>query len=109
ALILSAELNFICATAVLYALMSATLLYLILRPIAKPFDIQNILSTTRDVPMAEPLEISHGQVIVTQIEHIAAAGNDIDDSVTEARINKAIGHHYTMVCEDPAIHHPVLE
>ena len=109
AVILSAELNFVCATAVLYALLSATLLYLILRPAAKPFDIQSILSTTREVPTAEPLEILRGQTVATQIERIAAAGNDIDDSATEARINKAISDHYAMVREDLAIHYPVLE
>ena len=109
ALVLSAESNFIWATTVLYVLMAATLLYLTLRPIAKPFDIQNILSATRKVPTAEPLEISRGQAVASQIEHIAAAENDIDNSETEARINKVIGNHYTMVRENLAIHHPVLE
>lgn len=109
AIILSSELNFICATTVLYALMSATLLYLALRPVAKPFDIRNILSATHEVPTAEPLEISRGQAVATQIEHIAATGNAIDDSMTEAWINKAIGDHYTTVRENLAIRHPVLE
>jgi hypothetical protein len=86
-----------------------TLLYLILRPVAKPFNIQSILSTTREVPTVKPLEIFCGQAVATQIERIAAAGNGIDNSATEAQVNKAISNQYTMVHEDVAIHHPVLE
>jgi hypothetical protein len=109
ALVLSAELKFIYATAALYALLSAVLLFLFNRPVAKPFTIQNALSLTGEAVIPHTQHLSRGRALAAEIERIAAISNDADDSATEARINTYIGDHYTIVRGDPANHNNVLE
>ena len=108
ALVLSAELKFICIAAALYALLSGVLFHLFRRTVAKPFTIKNILDATHEVPHAPG--VSRGRAFATKIEDIAIYGNDVDDSATEARVNKAIGNHYTMVLlEDSPTNRMVLQ
>jgi hypothetical protein len=109
ALVLSAELNFICATAALYALLSGALFYLFRRQTAKPFTIRSVLGATRETPFAHIPDTYCGQAVASQIEHIATAADDIDDSAKEARINKFIGDYHTMVREDLPTRRPVLQ
>jgi hypothetical protein len=109
ALVLSAELNFVCATAALYALLSAALLYSFWRPAARPFTIQNVLSVTRKAATAHAHDVARGRGVVSMIERISISGNGMDDATTEARINKLIGNRYTMILEDQATRHLVLE
>jgi hypothetical protein len=58
ALVLSAELNFIYATAALYAVLSVALVYLFMRPTAKLFTIQNVLGTTHETSISHTLGTS---------------------------------------------------
>jgi hypothetical protein len=109
ALVLSADLNLICVTTALYALLLGAILCLFRRPVAIPLTIKNVLSLTREVLPPHVLDVSRGQAVATKIEHIATIGNDKDDSVTETRINKYIGDYYTIVREDPATCCAVLE
>ena len=109
ALVLSAELNFICATAALYALLSVTLLYLFWRPVARPFTIQSVLNATRGAATPHVLDVSRGQAVASMIERISITGNRTDDATTEARINKLIGDRHALICEDLATRNLVLE
>jgi hypothetical protein len=109
ALVLSAELKFVYATAALYALLSTALLFLFNRPVAKPLTIQKALSLTGEAVIPHMQHLSRGRALAAEIERIAAISNDADDSATEARINTYIGDHYTIVRGDPANHNNVLE
>lgn len=110
ALVLSGELNFICATAALYAILSGALFYLFIRPVAKPFTIRSVLSTTREASISHIHGVSRGRAIVTSMEQqLATIGHNVDDSVAVDQIHKYVGSHYTIVRNDPAINHPFLE
>lgn len=108
ALILSAQLNFICATTALYALLSGVLFYLFRRTVARPFTITSVLSVTRET---EPhtLDAYCGRAVANMAERIAVAGSGVDGAETEARINTIIGDRYTLVREDLVTKHMTLE
>jgi hypothetical protein len=108
ALILSAQLNFICATAALYALLSGILFYLFWRTVAQPLTVQSVLCATREV-IPHTIGVSHGQAFAAKIEHIATSGNDVNDSATEGRVSKAVGSRYARVQKDLIINHMTLE
>jgi hypothetical protein len=109
ALVLVAELKFICATAALYALLSAALLFMFHRPVANPLTIQNALSLTGEAVIPHMQDLPRGQTLAAEIERIATISDDADDSATEARINTYMGDHYTIVRGDPVNHNNVLE
>lgn len=110
ALVLSAEFKFICTMAALYFLLSGALFYLFKRLVAKPFTIRSVMGAINQPANTHSgsLGVSHGQAVAAMVEHIATTGNDPDEAATEARINKSIGDHYTMIHEDMVTHRPVL-
>jgi hypothetical protein len=109
ALVLAAQLDFICATTALYALLSVALIYLSGRPLAQSFNIRNVLSVIQEATTSPALAVSRGHAAAAKIERIAVAVQDADDSATEARINATIGAHYVTIREDPEIRRPILE
>ena len=108
ALILSAQLNFICVTAALYALLSGILFYLFWRTVAQPLTVRSVLCATREV-IPHTIGVSHGQAFAAEIEHIATSENDVNDSATEGRVSKAVGNRYARVQKDLVINHMTLE
>jgi hypothetical protein len=108
-LVLSAELNFICATAALYALLSAILFHLFTRPAAEQFTVQSVLSVTHKTTAPHTTGISRGKDVAAEIEQASVTEREVDDSATAARINKIMGCYRTTVCEDLTTHHLLLE
>jgi hypothetical protein len=97
ALVLSVQPNFVYATTVLYALLSAVLIYLYMRPAAEPLTIRSVLIGTHEI--AAPAEI----------ETVDNANNGIDDLSKETLINKSIGYYDSMVRQDGVTHRTILE
>lgn len=80
ALVLSAELKFICATAALYIVLSAILFHLFTRPAAERFTIRSVLSVTRQASTAPTTEVFRGSDVAANIEQISSMGQELDDS-----------------------------
>jgi hypothetical protein len=108
ALVLSAELNFIIATAALYALLFGILFHLSTRPVAEQFTIRSVLDITREAAPPHGTDASCGQDVVARIEQILVDRRDMNDSAMATRINKLIGSSCTTVREDSA-HRFLLE
>jgi hypothetical protein len=108
AIVLSAQLDFVCATTALYASLSIALFYLFRRPPAQPFNIRNVLNSTQQALIRHPHAQYREQTIVAKVEHIATTARDADDSATETRINQVIGSHSAMIREDSATRDLVL-
>jgi hypothetical protein len=81
AVIVSAQLDFICVTAALYALLSMMLLYLFMRPPAQPLTIQSILDATWIVPGTP--DVLRGHAVAAAVEQTAIQGYDRYDAKKE--------------------------
>ena len=96
-LVLSAQSNFVYTIAALYALLSASLVYLFTRPVAEPLTIQSVLSGTREI------------AVPAEIDRINPADGTIDNLSKEALINHSIGYYHSMIRHDTTARHTVLK
>ena len=107
AVVFSAQLDFICATGALYALLAAMLFYLFMRSPAQPLTIRSVLDVTREVP-AIP-DVVRGREAAAVVEQISLKGHDENSANMEAHVSRTIGNHTVAIRDSFPAHHRFLE
>lgn len=106
ALILTAQLEFMCIVAALYTLLTVALLYMFWRPHAKSLDIQTVLEITRDSQSPRFTSAVSGRAAALMIEN--AAPSEFVDAKRATVITSSVGSYSAMLFPDQK-NHAVLE